>query len=116
MTMLVHGRWVIPDADGAVIDNGAVLVEGGRIAALGSFDELAAQHPEAGIFGGERYAVMPGLIAPLVVWPAANDGIPEPTRLIAALIAFAIGMWFRSVIGAVFGGMITLYALQFLLG
>ncbi|MDG2481354.1 MAG: amidohydrolase family protein [Alphaproteobacteria bacterium] len=62
MTMLVHGRWVIPDADGAVIDNGAVLVEGGRIAALGSFDELAAQHPEAGIFGGERYAVMPGLI------------------------------------------------------
>jgi branched-subunit amino acid transport protein len=61
-------------------------------------------------------AVMPGLIAPLVVWPAANDGIPEPTRLIAALIAFAIGMWFRSVIGAVFGGMITLYALQFLLG
>ena len=55
---------------------------------------------------------MPGLIAPLVVWPAANDGIPEPTRLIAALIAFAIGMWFRSVIGAVFGGMITLYAFE----
>jgi branched chain amino acid efflux pump len=61
-------------------------------------------------------AVMPGLIAPLVVWPAANDGIPEPTRLLAALVAFAIGMWFKSVIGAVIGGMVTLYLLQYMLG
>ncbi|NOX72903.1 MAG: AzlD domain-containing protein [Alphaproteobacteria bacterium] len=61
-------------------------------------------------------AVMPGLIAPLVVWPAANDGNPDPTRLLAALIAFAIGMWSKSVIGAVIGGMATLYLLQVLLG
>jgi branched chain amino acid efflux pump len=60
-------------------------------------------------------AVMPGLIAPLVVWPAANDGNPEPTRLLAALVAFAIGMWFKSVIGAVIGGMAALYGFQFLL-
>lgn len=61
-------------------------------------------------------AVMPGLIAPAVVWPAANDGNPDLARLLAALIAFAIGMWFRSVLGAVIGGMAVLYVLQFLLG
>lgn len=61
-------------------------------------------------------AVMPGLIAPLVVWPAVNDGQPEPTRLIAAAAAFAIGIWFKSVIGAVLGGMGTLYLAQYLLG
>ncbi|MFT4716894.1 MAG: branched-subunit amino acid transport protein [Paracoccaceae bacterium] len=61
-------------------------------------------------------AVMPGLIAPAVVWPAATDGNLDPARLLAALIAFGVGMWFRSVIGAVFSGMIALYGFQFLLG
>ena len=60
-------------------------------------------------------AVMPGLIAPLVVWPAATDGNPDPARLLAALAAFGIGMWFKSVIGAVLGGMIALYGFQYLL-
>ena len=41
MTTLVRGRWVIPGADEAIIDDGAVLVEDGIVAALGSFDELA---------------------------------------------------------------------------
>jgi branched-subunit amino acid transport protein len=59
---------------------------------------------------------MPGLIAPLVVWPAATGGEPDPARLIAALLAFAIGIGFKSVLGAVFGGMAGLYAMQFMLG
>ena len=61
-------------------------------------------------------AVMPGLIAPLVVWPPATGGEPDAARLGAALLAFAIGIGFNSVLGAVFGGMAGLYALQFLLG
>lgn len=61
-------------------------------------------------------AVMPGLIAPLVVWPSATGGEPDPARLLAALAAFAIGIAFNSVLGAVFGGMACLYAVQFLLG
>jgi branched-subunit amino acid transport protein len=61
-------------------------------------------------------AVMPGLIAPLVVWPAATGGETDPARLGAAVLAFAIGIGFNSVLGAVFGGMAGLYALQFLLG
>ena len=29
-------------------------------------------------------AVIPGLVAPLVVWPAATNGEPDPIRLVAA--------------------------------
>lgn len=59
-------------------------------------------------------AVMPGLIAPLVVWPQATDGALDPTRLGAALFAFAIGIWTRSVVWSVISGMAALYALQWL--
>jgi len=61
-------------------------------------------------------AVMPGLIAPLVVWPAATAGQPDPSRLLAGFFAFAIGIWSKSVIGAVVGGMGALYGFQYLLG
>ncbi len=61
-------------------------------------------------------AVLPGLIAPLIVWPAATGGQMDATRMAAALVAFVIGMWWKSVIGAVFGGMGTLYLLQYLAG
>lgn len=62
MTTLVRGRWVIPDADSAVIADGAVAVEGGTITAVGAFADLQAAHSGAAIAGGERFAVMPGLI------------------------------------------------------
>ena len=61
-------------------------------------------------------AVMPGLVAPLVVWPAATGGALDPARLIAAAVALIIGGVFRSVLGAIFGGMITLYLLLYLIG
>lgn len=60
-------------------------------------------------------AVMPGLIAPLVLWPAATNGTPDPARLIAALVAFGIGIWTRSVVGTVLAGMGTLYLVQYLI-
>jgi len=60
-------------------------------------------------------AVMPGLIAPLVMWPPATGGHPDAARLIAAFVAFAIGIWRKSVVGAVLGGILTLYAMQYLL-
>lgn len=60
-------------------------------------------------------AVLPGLIAPLVVWPSATDGAPDPARLIAAGVALLIGALFRSTLGAIFGGMAALYFIQYLL-
>ena len=61
-------------------------------------------------------AVLPGLIAPMVAWPEATGGALDPARSLAALTALAIGAWFRSVLGAIFGGMAVLYLVQFALG
>ena len=54
-------------------------------------------------------AVMPAIVAPLVVWPQATGGQTDPARLVAALVALAIGAATRSVLGAIVGGMATLY-------
>lgn len=54
-------------------------------------------------------AVMPGLVAPLIVWPHATGGQPDPARLFAAAAALGIGALTRSVLGAVIGGMVALY-------
>lgn len=61
-------------------------------------------------------AVMPALVTPLVVWPAANGGEPEASRLLAALAVFIIGIRFNNVIGAIAAGMLTLYGVQYLIG
>lgn len=59
-------------------------------------------------------AVLPGLVAPLVVWPAATDGETDPVRLVAAAVALGIGAWRRDVIEAVLAGAATLATLSWL--
>jgi branched-subunit amino acid transport protein len=54
-------------------------------------------------------AVLPGLVAPLVLWPAATGGEPEPARLIAAAATVVAGLWTRSVLGAMAAGALALY-------
>ena len=61
-------------------------------------------------------AVMPGLVAPLVVWPQATGGQPDPARMLAAVAALAIGALTRSVLGAIAGGMAVLYAALAVIG
>ena len=45
-------------------------------------------------------AVIPALVAPLVVWPASNGGTPDPLRLVAALLALVVGGWTRNLYAA----------------
>lgn len=61
-------------------------------------------------------AVMPGLVAPLVVWPAATGEHPDAPRALAALAALAVGAATRSTLGAIAAGMVTLYGGILLLG
>ena len=61
-------------------------------------------------------AVLPGLVAPLVLWPAATAGMPDPARLAAALVTLSVGYFSRNVLAAILSGAATLYALLFLLG
>ncbi len=61
-------------------------------------------------------AVMPGLVAPLVLWPPATGGETDPARLLAAAAALVVGLVTKNVLAAIFGGAVTLYAALFLIG
>ena len=55
-------------------------------------------------------AVLPGMVAPLVLWPEATGGQPDAARLAAALVTVAVGIWTRQVVAAMLAGAATLYA------
>ncbi|OZB16035.1 MAG: hypothetical protein B7X55_08630 [Rhodobacterales bacterium 34-62-10] len=61
-------------------------------------------------------AVLPGLVAPLVVWPTATDGVLDLPRLAAALTTLAVGYVTKNVLAAIFGGAGMLYLLLWLMG
>ena len=61
-------------------------------------------------------AVIPGMVAPLVLWPAATAGEPDAARMLAALVALLVGMWSRQLILAFLAGAAALYAGLALLG
>ena len=54
-------------------------------------------------------AVLPALIAPLVVWPPATGGMVDLPRLAAALAATVVAWKTHSVIGSVLAGGGVLY-------
>lgn len=53
-------------------------------------------------------AVLPGLVAPLAVWPAATGGTPDPARMAAALITLAVAYWRKNLLWGVFAGAASL--------
>jgi branched-subunit amino acid transport protein len=55
-------------------------------------------------------AVLPAMVAPLVLWPAATDGQFDPVRMLAAIATVLVGFWTRNVLWAILGGAITFYA------
>lgn len=55
-------------------------------------------------------AVLPGLVAPLVLWPAATQGQPDPARLGAAAATVLVGLASRNTLAAIVGGLVALYA------
>lgn len=54
-------------------------------------------------------AVIPGLIAPAVLWPAATGGNPDPARLAAAVVTVLTGVLTRNLLLAIIAGVATLY-------
>jgi len=61
-------------------------------------------------------AVLPALIAPLVLWPPATGGSPDAARLGAALVATVVGLTTRSVVGTMLAGAAVLYLGLYLTG
>lgn len=61
-------------------------------------------------------ALLPALVAPLVVWPAATGGSPDAPRMIAAAATLLVGLASRNVLAAIVAGATGLYLSLYLLG
>lgn len=61
-------------------------------------------------------AVLPGLVAPLVLWPQATGGETDLPRLAAAAATLALGLWLKSAVAAILGGAGLLVLLLWLTG
>lgn len=61
-------------------------------------------------------AVLPGLVAPAILWPAATGGQTDPARLLAALVTIAVGVLSRNLLAAIIAGGVTLYGMLWVLG
>ena len=61
-------------------------------------------------------AVLPGLVAPLVLWPPATDGELDIPRLAAAIVTILVGLKTRNPLLAIFFGAATLYGGLYLEG
>ena len=59
--------------------------------------------------------ILPAIIAPAVLWPAATNGDFDIPRVSAAIITLTLGLIWKNVVGSIIGGGATLYILQFLL-
>lgn len=61
-------------------------------------------------------AILPGIVAPLVLFPAATDGQFDPARGAAALVALTVGVVTRNTLAAILLGGATLYMMLWLAG
>lgn len=61
-------------------------------------------------------AFLPAIAAPLVLWPAATGGEPDPARLAAAVVTLGVGFLTRKPLMAIVAGLVTLYGGLALLG
>jgi branched-subunit amino acid transport protein len=55
-------------------------------------------------------AVIPGMVAPLVLWPAATGGQTDLPRLAASVAVLAVGLRSRNALAAMGAGALVLYA------
>lgn len=56
-------------------------------------------------------AMLPALVAPLVIWPAATEGQTDPVRLAAAVITLVVGYLTKSPIWAIVAGLVSFLGL-----
>jgi len=61
-------------------------------------------------------AVLPALIAPMIIWPAATGGSFDLPRGLAALVTLAAGLWLRNILISITAGAATLYLALYILG
>lgn len=96
-----------------VLGIGTFLIRWSFLGALGNRDL------PAWVLRALRYtpvAVLPALVAPLVMWPAATGGQPDPARLSAAAVTVAAGVLTKNTLLAILAGALTLFGMLYLIG
>ena len=58
-------------------------------------------------------AILPGIVAPLVMWP--NGGDPDPIWMIAAIVTLSVSWWRKQMLWGAFAGTVTFGLLQWML-
>jgi len=108
---------MIPDGQLWVV---IIALAVGSYALRFSFIGLYANRPmPAWLLRPLRYAgvaIIPGLVAPLVLWPEPTGGDTDPVRLSAAGATFLSGYLTGNVIVAMLTGAAFLYGMPFVLG
>jgi branched-subunit amino acid transport protein len=61
-------------------------------------------------------AVLPALVAPLVIWPNATGGQLDPARLLTAAVTFAVAYYTHNVVASVMIGAATLFLSLYFIG
>jgi cytosine/adenosine deaminase-related metal-dependent hydrolase len=80
--ILVRGAWVLTQGPAGELQDAAVAIEGGAIAAVGAFGELRQQHPDAEVIGDGTGVVTPGFVnAHTHLSEALATGIGSELRL-----------------------------------
>ncbi len=87
-----------------------------RFSFLGAFGQINLPPYALRLLRYTPVAVMPGMVAPLILWPAGTGGETDAARIVGAFVAIALGVYFKNTLAAIFGGGITLYLMLFLLG
>lgn len=59
-------------------------------------------------------AMLPALVAPQVVWPAATGGQTDLPRIAAAVVTLVVGLMTKNVLAAIFSGAGTLFGMLWL--
>lgn len=63
--LILRGKYLLSDPrrkESGVLRGGAIAIEEGRVAAVGPFEDLQRQRPQAKVLGNGRQLLMPGLV------------------------------------------------------
>jgi branched-subunit amino acid transport protein len=61
-------------------------------------------------------SVIPALVAPLVIWPAATGGTLDAPRGLAAIATVLVALLTKSVLSGILAGAATLFGVLYLVG
>lgn len=96
MIIIGNGRLITRDREAPYFENGAVVVKGERIEAVGPLDELTARYPEAQFIDARGGLIHPGLInAHSHIYSALARGLGIKGHNPTGFVEVLEGMWWR---------------------